>query len=195
MHFDTDHIDDMEHNGIRSQDAPFGAYRFETPGVSPDTVSKTRFEFVLVEDTYLETFGKTPDPDAFYENLSSPSCKNSGGHETDATPAGCVFPNLSGSATLAAPTDWSPPSSPSIYSSSYGHLANFVRGAPEQQVLQLWNVVGNTLMKKLILQAEQSSSSVFTWFSTAGTGVAWLHFRLDSRPKYYSYRPYKQFAR
>ncbi len=29
------------------------------------------------------------------------------------------------------------------------------------------------------------------WLSTAGGGVAWLHVRLDSRPKYYGYSPYK----
>ena len=28
------------------------------------------------------------------------------------------------------------------------------------------------------------------WVSTNGAGVAWLHVRLDSTPKYYSYRPY-----
>ena len=28
------------------------------------------------------------------------------------------------------------------------------------------------------------------WLSTAGHGVAWLHVRLDSQPKYYRYRPY-----
>jgi len=30
-----------------------------------------------------------------------------------------------------------------------------------------------------------------TWLSTAGLGVYWLHLRLDSRPKYYRYQPYK----
>ena len=29
-----------------------------------------------------------------------------------------------------------------------------------------------------------------TWLSTAGHGIAWLHVRLDSQPKYYRYRPY-----
>ncbi len=29
-----------------------------------------------------------------------------------------------------------------------------------------------------------------TWLSTAGHGVAWLHVRLDTRPKYYRYTPY-----
>jgi hypothetical protein len=28
------------------------------------------------------------------------------------------------------------------------------------------------------------------WLSTAGMGVAWLHIRLDERPKYYSHKPY-----
>ena len=30
------------------------------------------------------------------------------------------------------------------------------------------------------------------WLSTAGAGVSWLHVRLDDRPKYYGYAPYRQ---
>jgi hypothetical protein len=30
------------------------------------------------------------------------------------------------------------------------------------------------------------------WLSTAGAGVAWLHVRLDDRPKYYGHGPYRQ---
>ena len=29
------------------------------------------------------------------------------------------------------------------------------------------------------------------WLSTNGLGVAWLHARIDARPKYYSHRPYR----
>ena len=29
------------------------------------------------------------------------------------------------------------------------------------------------------------------WLSTAGMGIAWLHIRLDDRPKYYGYREYR----
>ena len=181
------------------QEAPYKAFRFETPGVSTDTVSETRFEFVLVEDTYLANFASTPDPETFAGYLSSPTCDS--GDNTGHPPAGCVFANLGGDATLVAPRDWSPESSPSMFSSSYGHLANFVRGAPEQQVLKLWNTVGESLREKL-LPSTPAPSSVETkteaskplWFSTAGDGVAWLHFRLDSRPKYYHYSPYKTFA-
>ena len=32
------------------------------------------------------------------------------------------------------------------------------------------------------------------WLSTAGLGVPWLHLRLDTRPKYYQYGPYKNAA-
>ena len=30
------------------------------------------------------------------------------------------------------------------------------------------------------------------WLSTSGMGVAWLHFRLDQRPKYYTYRAFAE---
>ncbi len=29
------------------------------------------------------------------------------------------------------------------------------------------------------------------WLNTEGGGVAWLHVRIDQRPKYYHYAPYK----
>jgi len=30
------------------------------------------------------------------------------------------------------------------------------------------------------------------WLSTAGAGVSWLHVRLDDRPKYYGFGPYRR---
>jgi hypothetical protein len=50
----------------------------------------------------------------------------------------------------------------------------------------LWRTVGKTLQERI---AEQP-----VWLSTAGGGVSWLHVRLDSRPKYYGYHPYKESA-
>ena len=113
---------------MRSQEAPYDAYRFETPGVSLETVFGSRFEFVLVEDADLARFAAIPDPNTFADYLSSPSCESDNDSDSD-SPAGCVFTNLGGDATLVAPRDWSPESSPSMYSSCYGHIANFVRGA------------------------------------------------------------------
>ena len=30
------------------------------------------------------------------------------------------------------------------------------------------------------------------WFSTSGLGVTWVHLRLDERPKYITYAPYRE---
>ena len=163
--------------------------------MSPETVSKTRFEFVLVDNPSLGRFASTPDPSFFAEYLSSPACNSKGQQEHP--PAGCIFANLSGDATLVSPNDWSPASSPSKYSSCYGHLANFIRGAPQQQVLEMWKTLGNLLQEKLLQPsstATTSSSSAPLWFSTAGEGVPYLHFRLCSRPKYYHYASFTKFS-
>ena len=88
-----------------------------------------------------------------------------------------VFSNLSGDATMVVP-------SPRADSNVYGHLAAFLRGAPEEQTDALWRIVGDTVESKI--------SQTPLWLNTAGGGVAWLHVRLDSRPKYYGFTPYKE---
>lgn len=87
-----------------------------------------------------------------------------------------VFANLSGDATMIVPC-------PVADGASYGHLASFVRSAPRAQVHRLWRAVGE------VVRAQLGARPV--WLSTAGMGVAWLHVRLDSRPKYYGHAPYK----
>ena len=44
---------------------------------------------------------------------------------------------------------------------------------------------------KSILLSGTSEDPV--WVSTNGDGVAWLHVRIDERPKYYAYAPYRKF--
>jgi len=175
----------------------FKAYRFETPGISSDTASNTSFEFVLVEDNYLARFASTPDPNVFAEYLSPSLCNNNNNNDNNKPeqqqrlpPAGCVFENLGGDAVLVAPTDWElSSSSSSTYS---GHLANFIRGASDEQIISLWRLVAETLKERLLFKTSPVNTKPL-WFSTAGTGVAWLHFRLDSQPKYYLYQPFKIF--
>jgi hypothetical protein len=58
-----------------------------------------------------------------------------------------------------------------------------VRGAPESQKHALWALVGKMM--------EQRMGSSPVWLSTAGAGVPWLHVRLDERPKYYGFGPYR----
>ncbi|MEL6493812.1 MAG: hypothetical protein AAFQ41_01650 [Cyanobacteria bacterium J06623_7] len=88
-----------------------------------------------------------------------------------------VFPNLNGDALLVVPNQKS-----SV--SAYGHLAAFIPEAPESQKHKLWQKVGQVVRQRV--------SDKPIWLNTAGAGVPWLHIRLDSRPKYYGYQPYKQ---
>jgi len=62
------------------------------------------------------------------------------------------------------------------------HLASFLRTAPEPQKQEFWQKIGQVVSAKVGKRP--------LWLSTAGMGVAWLHARLDSRPKYYGYLTY-----
>jgi hypothetical protein len=142
-------------------DAPFGAFRWETPPVTAATLARP-FEFVLLDAPGLD---RGPDPSAFDD------------HFRTAPPGATVvtFPNLSGDAVMVVPL-------PAVDPGTYVHLAHFVRGAPEAQRHDLWRAVGAAM------RARAGERPV--WLSTAGAGVAWLHVRLDARPKYYGHRPY-----
>ena len=87
-----------------------------------------------------------------------------------------TFPNLGGDSLMIVPC-------PEIKADVYGHFASFLRGAPESQIVDLWKTIGAQVISRLDDKPR--------WLSTAGGGVAWLHVRLDSRPKYYNYAPYR----
>ena len=92
--------------------------------------------------------------------------------------SGCsvsTFPNLGGNALLVAPSPCN--------GSDYGHLARFVRNASREESHELFLTVGQAVLHQL--------SDRPLWLSTSGAGVYWLHVRLDSRPKYYTFAPYK----
>ncbi|WP_376697134.1 DUF6940 family protein [Wenzhouxiangella sp. EGI_FJ10305] len=86
------------------------------------------------------------------------------------------FPNLGGDATMVVPC-------PRADESAYVHLAAFLRRAPRDQQRELWRVVSVAMSERL--------GDRPVWLSTAGGGVAWLHVRLDDRPKYYAHAPYR----
>jgi hypothetical protein len=145
-------------------DSPFAAFRWETPPLATATANRP-FEFVLLDSPGL---ARTPDPDAFAEHFSG------------AAAGGVVqFANLGNDATMVVPC----PNGPL---SAYGHLGAFVRLAPEQQKHSLWALVGAAMQRRLGAKP--------VWLSTAGAGVSWLHVRLDDRPKYYGYGPYREAA-
>jgi len=141
-------------------DSPFAAYRWETPPITSGTVTRP-FEFVLVDSPGL---ARTADSAAFREHFDSDG------------QGIVVFENLGGDATMIVP-------SPRGLNAAYGHLAVFMREAPNDQIHALWKSLGEAVGPRI--------SDRPLWLSTAGGGVAWLHVRLDSRPKYYAYSRYK----
>jgi hypothetical protein len=141
--------------------SPFPAFRWETPPVTMATADQP-FEFVLIDSPEISL---DPDPAAFAE------------HFGQTEPGGVVaFPNLGGDAILIAPC-------PDDALSDYGHLAAYLRNSHAPQQHLLWALVGAAMQRRI--------SSRPVWLNTAGGGVAWLHVRLDDRPKYYGYAPYR----
>jgi len=141
---------------------PFPAFRWETPAVTIATVDRP-FEFVLLERPGL---ARDPNPDAFAEHFRRVQAESV-----------VAFPNLGRDAIMIVPCPQGP-------LSAYSHLRAFVRQAPESQRQALWQQVGASMQYRLNAHP--------VWLNTAGAGVAWLHVRLDDRPKYYGYRPYCQ---
>ncbi len=86
------------------------------------------------------------------------------------------FPNLGGDSLMIVPC-------PCSEFDVYGHFASFLRGAPQSQITDMWRTIGREVSARI--------DDTPKWLSTAGGGVAWLHVRLDSRPKYYHHSPYK----
>lgn len=143
------------------RDSPFKAYFWETPVININVIHRD-FEFVEVRSDVL---GKMEvDPETFEQYFVG-------------TQANVVtFANLGGDALLIAPC-------PDGESPGYAHLAEFLNNACNQKVECFWNEVGS--------QIEKNMGENSLWVSTSGSGVAWLHMRLDSFPKYYTYYPYK----
>jgi hypothetical protein len=143
-------------------DSPYTAFRWETPPITAATAARP-FEFVLLDSPEL---ARKLDRDAFAEHFS-----------TDEPVV--EFANLGGDAILVVPCPVGP-------DSAYGHLAAFVRHAPESQRHALWRAVGAAMQRRVGAKP--------VWLSTAGGGVSWLHVRLDNRPKYYGHGPYRNAA-
>ena len=74
-----------------------------------------------------------------------------------------------------------PKDSPDVYT----HLAKFLREGPNAQCNDFFQRLGEEIEKRL--------SDEPLWINTSGLGIYWLHARLDSLPKYYTYTPYKTF--
>ncbi len=140
----------------------FEAFFWEHPALTLRKMNDEA-EFVLIESTQLA--GLRADPEPFRDKFDQAR----GAYVI-------TFDNLGGDARMVVPTPVGP-------SDAYPHLAAFLRNAPGAQVRSLWKLTAQALRETL--------SDSPRWLSTAGLGVSWLHLRIDTRPKYYRYGPYR----
>lgn len=141
------------------------AYFWETPPLTAATLDAP-WEFALIDAPSLR--GVPAEPGAFAEH-----------YRTDALAV--AFPNLGGDAWLVAPC---PGRDPGRDPGRCAHLADFTRHAEDAAQDALWRLTGETATARVGARP--------LWLSTCGTGIYWLHLRLDTRPKYYSYAPYRR---
>lgn len=143
------------------QTSEYEAFFWEVKPVTKSSI-EDEFEFVLVGSKFL---AKIEADDSYFKKYFEKGEKV------------VSFPNLGGDAQLIVPTQLGE-------ASWYSHIAKFVRNAPQEQILKLWQRVGQEY-EKLIGEKPK-------WLSTSGLGVYWLHVRIDSRPKYYHCPFYKK---
>ncbi len=145
-------------------DLPFEAIFWEAPPITLSSVHKS-YEFVAVHSPRLSRV--PPDTTAFKGQFASATADESV----------IAFENLGGDALLVVPR-------PLISAANYSHLMAFVRRGPAAQVQAFFRRLGEEITHRV--------SDKPLWVSTSGLGVYWLHARLDSRPKYYTYSPLVQ---
>ncbi|MCB9744359.1 MAG: hypothetical protein H6740_17305 [Alphaproteobacteria bacterium] len=144
--------------------APYAAFFWECAPVTP--AQDQPFKFVLVESSGLASARADSSP--FRAHLEGPVGR----------PAVSVFRNLSRSSLLVAPAEVQP-------HAAGAHLARFVREAQPGLVDLLWRTLPSAVDQWF------NGGEPRLWLSTSGLGVYWLHLRLDPRPKYYTWTPFK----
>lgn len=140
----------------------FSAIFWETPAMTRATLDQ-RYRFVCVHAPSLARISE--DRYTFSE------------HFQRGTPGGVVtFGNLGGDSKLIAPVP--------AEGRDFAHLASFVRSAEREQA--------HELLRSMAVEVERTLDDRPLWLSTSGLGVFYLHIRLDRRPKYYTYAPYRE---
>jgi hypothetical protein len=140
---------------------PFAAYFFETPPLTTATRQR-RFEFVLIDAPALAR--SRADSRSFRAKFDP--------GELTAT-----FHNLRRDAVLVVPCE------PHAQAPDCAHLASFSRTAGSDQQRALWQATAKAVAAEL--------GDTPRWLSSSGLGVPWLHLRIDTQAKYYSYAPYR----
>ena len=66
----------------------------------------------------------------------------------------------------------------------YKNISQFTKNAPDEQQQALWKEVANKLMEEL-----EKNQDAPRWLNTEGTGVYYLHVRIDKKNGFYSNYP------
>ncbi|CAM9944397.1 unnamed protein product [Scytosiphon promiscuus] len=163
---------------------PFEAVFWESAPVTRTTMNKP-YEYVIVNAPRLAEVSADGSPFAEYID----------GATTDDVVS---FRNLRKDACLVVPRQGKDQRHPqqqqqqdSAAGANYAHLAEFVRTGPREQVMDFFAAVGAALDNEVASRTDEAP----VWLSTSGLGVYWLHVRLDSTPKYYTYSPYTTLKR
>jgi len=149
------------HNQVLSE-VPFRAMRWETPVVDLKRFDRD-FEFVIIDSPSLD---RTENPSAFAEQFAAAA--------SDASVI--QFENLGRDSMLVVPT-------PAHSEVNHCHLTSYLATCGIADASALWQATGEAMLQRV--------SDKPVWLSTAGGGLAWVHIRLDDRPKYYSYPPFR----
>ncbi len=139
----------------------FDQFYWEHPAIDSETL-QLPYECMLIKTEHFNRRKVDPVPFAEYLNIANPVA---------------VFDNLGRNARLIVPSMKSSPE-------HYKHMGAFLNSAPDSQVMELFRALGKNTLEEINKRRQ-------IWISTAGLGVIWLHIRLDTVPKYYKTKTYK----
>ena len=159
--------------------SPFESFFWECPASSSATLSAP-FECVTIRAGRFARASPASFAEHFHAGAGTATFLSLGGDATLVAPTGLVDAGRVGAGLVGAPGE---------ARASYGHIAAFCRGASENQQQALWQAVGTALAAHTSAPGGRP-----VWLSTEGSGVPWLHIRLDSRPKYYHHQPYTLYT-
>ncbi|WP_291721579.1 DUF6940 family protein [Bernardetia sp.] len=139
----------------------YKAFHWEHPCLEEPFLDK-KYECTITKSKRLEA--ASVNEEAFKEHIYTNECV-------------IDFMNLGKNARLIIP-------SKKTDKEVYNHLGKFIRAAPKEQIMEVFKRTG-----KLVTKEIKENGKI--WLNTAGLGVIWLHIRLDTKPKYYKTRKYK----
>lgn len=148
------------------QKIPFTTFYFECRPIS-GLYSNLNFEFVIIK-TKLSPIA---DHKLFKQHLEKSKNRV------------ISFYNLSHDSILIAPNV----SKKHYHSNS--SIAPFIR---QNEFIEVILAIFNKIARE-ILKIMHNHPNQIVWLNTHGHGVPWLHFRIDTKPKYITYKPYMKF--